>query len=70
MIEIKDAFNCIKQEMKNDFDYAWSWHCVISMALQDTQFLNHKDANIAAARIMENLFAVNIENSEYFKAIV
>lgn len=45
--------------IKNDPEYAWSWHCNIAMALHDDG-IEHRQANEHAARVMHALFGVEV----------
>ncbi len=53
-------------DIKNDPETAWAWHCNIAMPLLDVLGLTHKDANQAAAHLMRHLFDVDITKDERF----
>lgn len=57
------AMAILAKAMKEDPDYAWTWHCNLAMpihdSMSDTQPQRHALANIAAARIMAHVFDVN-----------
>lgn len=50
--------NDLKQEMKNDPDYAWGWHCNIACLLLD-EGVDHSKANNRAASFMKLAFDVD-----------
>lgn len=52
------AVQTVIQAMRDDPDYAWSWHCNIAMAAVDSG-VPHGIANHAAARFMRSL--ANVE---------
>ena len=60
---IQEALSALKSAMSADPECAWSWHCYICMPIVDCGAASHKDANVAAARIMRGLFGVDMENS-------
>lgn len=41
--------------LREDFDWAWSWHCNIAMSARD-EGVGHETANRAAARFMKLAF--------------
>lgn len=62
-----DAMDAIREAMREDPSYAWSWHCNIAMALHDEmpesfwmpdRSEHHAIANRAASRFMKNAFDV------------
>ncbi len=63
-----NVFEALKEQIKNDDGYAWSWHCNIAMASIDQGF-DHGKANIAAARFMKNCFDVDVTEFKEFKAL-
>ena len=63
----KEAMNHLRKVLKEDPEYAWSWHCNIAMAAFD-EGLDHEHANKAAGRFMYNCFGINTinnKNSDY-----
>jgi len=54
---IRIALWILRRAMKNDPDYAWSWHCNIAMVAQDAG-ASHKEANERTSDFMHNLFGV------------
>ena len=46
---IKNCMDILSKAMKEDYEYAWGWHCSIAMALYD-EGANHEQANKAASR--------------------
>ena len=59
------AFEILKDAMKGDDAYAWSWHCNIAMSMVDEGF-NHYKANLGAARFMQICFGVNTREFKEF----
>jgi hypothetical protein len=57
-VSIQAALGAIKAAMQKDYDYAWSWHCVMACAAQD-EGLNHEAGNRAAARLMRMAFDID-----------
>lgn len=55
---VKNAMKVVQKAMKNDPDFAWSWHCNIAMAAQDAG-APHKEANERAADFMRCAFGVD-----------
>lgn len=67
--EIKNAFDVLSAAMKEDFDYAWSWHSNIAMSYYDEDG-DAKLANKAAARFMQMCFGIDIESSDRYKDLM
>ena len=70
--EIEQAVNTLKQALKDDPDYAYSWHCNIAMMCYDSirdhtepcvdiHALAHKIGNDAATRFMSIAFDAKTE---------
>lgn len=64
--DVPVAFAVLRDAMQRDFEYAWSWHCNIAMAMVDEsntpenqRYLNHTFCNAAAARFMRLCFDVD-----------
>ena len=51
--------SCLSQAMQNDQDLAWTWHCNIAVGSLD-EGVDHKTANLAAARFMSVVFGVDV----------
>lgn len=51
--------SCLSQAMQNDQDLAWTWHCNIAVGSLD-EGVDHKTANLAAARFMSIAFGVDV----------
>jgi hypothetical protein len=62
MKSVKEAFEIIKHEIKNNPDYANSWHSNIAMAVYDTMTDPHEEkhfvSNEAATRFIKSYFDV------------
>lgn len=52
------AFELLQIEMQRDSDYAWTWHCNIAMAFQDSG-ASPATSNVAAALFMQRCFGVD-----------
>lgn len=69
------GFKELRQLIRQDEDYAWSWHCNIAMAFVDemstytvdglSQDLIHEAANNAAKNFMKTCFDVDIDWRKY-----
>lgn len=64
--EIQQAIDTLSMEMKNDPEYAWSWHCNIACSSLD-EGLDIAASNRAAARFMKTAFGVDTSKIRYFK---
>lgn len=53
--DVATALDVLRDRLKNDPDYAWSWHCKIAMATVD-EGGDHAAANRGAARFLGLLF--------------
>jgi hypothetical protein len=62
----QSAFDALKQQLHDDPDMAWAWHCNIAMAVYDTtqpavdHHNKHRFANEGAARTMSRIFDVDV----------
>lgn len=56
--DVSSAMKQVTDAMRNDLDYAWSWHCNIAMASVD-EGMDHYAANKAAARFLMILAGVD-----------
>lgn len=55
--------------IKNDDDYAWSWHCNLAMMAYDAG-ATHREANIGASNFMKTAFDVDTTTSKYYQEIM
>lgn len=69
-VEIKPHYDAIKQALKDDFEYAWGWHCNLAMPIVDTLGISHQDANRAAAALMQHMFGVDLTASQRYLDII
>ena len=60
---IADAWGTLSNRMKEDCVFAWAVHCILACPFMD-EGGSHKMANLAAARIMANLFGVDVTEYE------
>lgn len=54
-----------------DPDYAWGWHCNLAVPIMDATGITHKQANMAAAHLMQHLWKCDITthpNYQYEKS--
>lgn len=65
----KTIFEMLIRAVKDDDDYAWGWHCNIAVPFQD-EGGTHEQANRAAARIMYNIFGVDVTTFYEWKLFV
>ena len=66
-VSTEQAYNAIEQAIRDDDDYAWTWHCNISIQLQD-EGGSHEQANRAAARFMQTAFGVDVTTFDQWEA--
>ena len=66
-METNEAFEVIKKAIKDDPDYAWSWLCNIAVPFIE-EGGSHKQANMAAAIFMKNVFDVDVTTTKGWKA--
>ncbi len=62
-----NALQYLQEQIQNDPEMAWSWHCNIAVAAMD-EGLTHAAANRAAARFMVNRFAIDTTFNKHFAA--
>lgn len=60
---VSQALDTIRNAMREDPEYAWTWHCNIAMAAQD-EGMAPGAANRAAARFMFNTFFLDVRDYE------
>ncbi len=53
------AMQLLTTALKDDPDYAWSWHCNLAMPIMDGARVSHRVANETAARLMQHLFGID-----------
>ena len=62
-MDTEQAVKTLSDNMKENYDFAWSWHCNIAMAAYD-EGLSHTAANKAAERFMSNAFGVDTSRGD------
>ncbi len=62
----EELFNDYSKALKNDPDLAWGWQCNLAVPLMDGG-MTHEAANYVAAKIMQNIFDINIQHHKQFK---
>ena len=70
MNDAAQAWDTFKRLMREDPDYAWSWHCNIAVPIMDAINVSHEDANLVAAHLLSFLFdcdSTQHPNYEYGK---
>ena len=65
-ISVSGLVECLSQAMQNDQDLAWVWHCNIAAGLL-YEGVDHKTANLAAARFMSIAFGVDMTSFKEWK---
>ena len=68
--KIRKAWKTLHDNMSKDFDWAWSVHANIAMAIFDRGGLSHIDSNIAAAAVMKHLFDYDVTGLKRYVDIV
>lgn len=53
--------------IRQDPEYAWAWHCVVSCAAKD-EGVEHETANRIASRAIYAMFGVETQHPNYPKA--
>lgn len=53
-------FDQLKAALNADSGFAWSWHCNIAMPIMDRLGCSHREANEAAAAVMQHLFGLDM----------
>lgn len=66
MVPENEIVSNLGQQLQEDSDRAWSWHCNIAMPLQDMG-VSHEEANKQAARIMQQIFKIDTSQHPIFK---
>lgn len=66
-MQMTEAFDTFRTKMRDDPEYAWSWHCNLAMPIMDTIHCTHQQANDAAASLMQHLFAIDIKDNPHWK---
>ena len=65
-MSIKKELDTIKKAMKEDSDFAWSWHCNLAMPIHDMTRLSKRKCNQIAVVLMKHLFEIDTsENPNY-----
>lgn len=61
-----NAFEQLAELLRADPEYAWSWHCNLSMTIMDRLRLTQPEANQAGAAIMEAFFQIDIKKHPHW----
>lgn len=64
-IPMSQVCDVLAMNLRNDPELAWGWHCNIAVPIQD-EGIDHETANKAAARIMYNLFKIDIRTNKCY----
>lgn len=64
---VTEAFDTFRTKMRDDPEYAWSWHCNLAMPIKDSTGISHEAANKAAAHLMQHLFAIDTSTNEHYE---
>jgi hypothetical protein len=57
----------LKKAIQADPEYAWTWHCTLSILIKDSLGISLYKANKAGAALMKGLFDVNIRENSAWK---
>lgn len=63
----KRAFDTLQEAIHSDSGFAWTWQCSLATAIME-EGTNHEQANRAAARIMQELFSVDVTKCDQWKS--
>lgn len=63
----KTEFANLQALIKSDPDCAWGWHCNIAIPIMDSIRCTHKQANEAAAHLMQHLWDCDITKDERYE---
>lgn len=66
-IDTKEAMDHLTAVMKDDPEYAWSWHCNLAMPIMDSTDCSHEQANRAAAALMQHVWGVDITKHPHWQ---
>jgi len=66
-MSIEQELNFIKDQMKKDNDFAWSWHCNIAMPIYDSTNLSKRKCNQIAVNLMRHLFDVDTSENKHYE---
>lgn len=66
-MSVAKAMDYLMTAMRDDPEYAWSWHCNLAMPIMDSVGCSHKQANIAAAHLMSFLFDRDVTKDPRFE---
>ncbi|WDS62049.1 hypothetical protein [Pseudomonas phage D6] len=68
--DVSGAMSALTDALANDAGYAWSWQSNLAMPIVDELGISLKDANKAAARILQHVFKHDIRQTKEYKDIV
>ena len=66
MKDIPEVLNRLTEAMKDNPEYAWSWHCNMATAAHN-EGLNISSSHKSAARFMWNTFGIDMSTSNKYK---
>jgi len=55
-----NVMDLMKEAMAADSDWAWSWHCNLTMMIKDAGCDDMQKASLASAEFMLRVFGVNV----------
>lgn len=67
MVEVLHPAQALAAEIRSDPELAWAWHCNIAMPIFDVVGCSHKEANEAAAHLMQHLFECDITTHPHYE---
>ena len=69
-MKIRKAWEALTEAMAKDHDFAWGVQCNIAITIMDRSESSHRDANIAAAEIMQTLFGYDVTGLYNYRDIM
>lgn len=64
---MSDPLESLKRAVVLDQVFAWGLHCNIAVPIWDELECSHRDANLAAKTVMQNLFGINVGHFREWK---
>lgn len=69
-LAVPNTFQIFQAELARDQAWAWSWHCNLAMTVMDSTGVSHHDANVAAARLMQHLFKIDVTDWKEYQDVI
>ena len=69
--KILKPYASLRERILEEQDYCWAWHCNIAMPIYDADVgVSHLDANKIAARIMQSLFTIDMDQNSFYQDLL